>query len=95
MGYVVVVLAISFVLEGISFLRSIRQGRPAAALLERNLIGAVMTTSHPTLRAVVAEDFAALIGLSIAAVGLGAHQAPAVAGALLSLSAPDEPSLTE
>jgi hypothetical protein len=46
-GYVVVVLAISFVLEGISFLRSIRQGRPAAALLERNLIGAVMTTSHP------------------------------------------------
>jgi cation diffusion facilitator family transporter len=71
-GYVV--LAVSFALEGISFLRSIRQARPAAALLERDLIGAVMATSDPTLRAVFAEDFAALIGLSIAAVGLGAHQ---------------------
>jgi hypothetical protein len=36
---------------------------------------------------VFAEDSAALIGLVIAAVGL--------AGAVLSLSAPDEPALTE
>jgi cation diffusion facilitator family transporter len=71
-GYVV--LAVSFVLEGISFLRSIRQARPTAALLERDLIGAVMATSDPTLRAVFAEDSAALIGLTIATVGLGTHQ---------------------
>src|SRR6266568_8360981 len=71
-GYVV--LAISFVLEGISFLRSVRQARPTADLMERDLIGAVMATSDPTLRAVFAEDSAALIGLAIAAVGLGAHQ---------------------
>ena len=71
-GYVV--LAVSFVLEGISFLRSARQARSAAEFLERDLIGAVMATSDPTLRAVFAEDSAALIGLVIAAVGLGAHQ---------------------
>jgi cation diffusion facilitator family transporter len=71
-GYVV--LAVSFVLEGISLLRSLRQARRAAAFMERDLLGAVMATSDPTLRAVVAEDSAALIGLVIAAVGLGAHQ---------------------
>jgi cation diffusion facilitator family transporter len=71
-GYVV--LAVSFLLEGISFLRSVRQARPTAELMERDLIGAVMATSDPTLRAVFAEDSAALIGLAIAAVGLGAHQ---------------------
>jgi divalent metal cation (Fe/Co/Zn/Cd) transporter len=71
-GYVV--LAISFVLEGISFLRSVRQARPTAKSMERDLIGAVMATSDPTLRGVFAEDSAALIGLVIAAVGLGAHQ---------------------
>lgn len=71
-GYVV--LAVSFVLEGISFLRSVRQAQPAAELLQRDLIDAVMVTSDPTLRAVFAEDAAALVGLAIAAVGLGAHQ---------------------
>ena len=71
-GYVV--LAVSFVLEGISFLRSVRQARPTAELMERDLIGAVIGTSDPTLRAVFAEDSAALIGLIIAAFGLGAHQ---------------------
>jgi len=71
-GYVV--LAVSFVLEGISFLRSVRQARPTAALMKRDLIGAVMASSDPTLRAVFAEDSAALIGLAIATVGLGTHQ---------------------
>jgi cation diffusion facilitator family transporter len=72
-GYVV--LALSFVLEGISFLRSVHQARPAAALLGRDVIEEVMATSDPTLRAVFFEDSAALVGLVIAAVGLGAHQA--------------------
>ena len=71
-GYVV--LAVSFLLEGISFLRSVRQARPAAELLERDLIEQVMATSDPTLRAVFAEDAAALLGLVIAAVGLGAQE---------------------
>ncbi len=42
--------------------------------MQRDLIGAVIATSDPTLRAVFAEDSAVLTGLAIAAVGLGAHQ---------------------
>ncbi|MEV4410750.1 cation diffusion facilitator family transporter [Catellatospora sp. NPDC049609] len=71
-GYVV--LAVSFVLEGISFLQSARQARADARLLQRDLIEHVLATSDPTLRAVFAEDAAALIGLVLAAAGLAAHQ---------------------
>jgi cation diffusion facilitator family transporter len=72
-GYVV--LAVSFVLEGISFLQSVRQARPAAELMGRDVLEEVLATSDPTLRAVFAEDGAALAGLVIATVGLAAHQA--------------------
>src|SRR5215831_3031768 len=68
-GYVV--LAVSFVLEGISFLQSVRQARPEAESFQRDLIEHVLATSDPTLRAVFAEDSAALVGLVIAAAGLG------------------------
>ena len=71
-GYVV--LAVSFVLEGISFLQSVRQARSGARTLQRDLIEHVLATSDPTLRAVFAEDAAALAGLVIAAAGLVAHQ---------------------
>ena len=71
-GYVV--LALSFVLEGISFSQSIRQARPEAASFDRDLIEHVMVTSDPTLRAVFFEDAAALTGLVIAAAGLGLHE---------------------
>ena len=42
--------------------------------MQRDLIEHVLATSDPTLRAVFAEDSAALAGLVIAAAGLGAHQ---------------------
>jgi cation diffusion facilitator family transporter len=71
-GYVV--LAVSFVLEGISFLQSVRQARPEAESMQRDLIEHVLATSDPTLRAVFAEDSAALVGLVIAAAGLAAHE---------------------
>jgi len=71
-GYIV--LAISFVLEAVSFLRSVRQAKPEAESMQRDLLEHIMATSDPTLRAVFAEDSAALVGLVIAAVGLGAHQ---------------------
>src|SRR5215472_12701782 len=71
-GYVV--LAVSFVLEGVSFLQSIRQAKPEAESLQRDLIEHVLATSDPTLRAVFFEDSAALIGLVIAALGLAAHE---------------------
>src|ERR1700759_2167425 len=77
-GYVV--LAVSFLLEGISFLRSVRRAKPEAESMQRDLIEHVMTTSDPTLRAVFAEDSAALIGLVIAAAGLAAHQLTGSAG---------------
>jgi len=71
-GYVV--LAVSFVLEGLSFGQSVRQAGPEAESLDRDLIEHVLITSDPTLRGVFAEDSAALVGLLVAAAGLGAHQ---------------------
>ena len=71
-GYVV--LAVSFVLEGISFLQSIRQARPEAQSMQRDLIEHVLATSDPTLRAIFAEDAAALTGLVIATAGLATHE---------------------
>jgi cation diffusion facilitator family transporter len=72
-GYAV--LAVAFVLEGISFLQSVRQARSEATSLHRDLLEHVLATSDPTLRAVFAEDAAALTGLAIAAAGLAARQA--------------------
>jgi cation diffusion facilitator family transporter len=85
-GYLV--LAVSFVLEGVSFLQSVRQARPEAEARQLDLIEHVLATSDPTLRAVFAEDSAALTGLLIAAAGLGAHQltgspVPDAAGSIL------------
>ncbi len=71
-GYIV--LAVAFVLEGVSFLQSVRQARREAGSLQRDLIEHVLITSDPTLRAVFAEDAAALTGLLIAGAGLAAHQ---------------------
>jgi cation diffusion facilitator family transporter len=71
-GYIV--LAVSFVLEGTSLLQSLRQARPEARSMERDVLEHVLATSDPTLRAVFAEDSAALVGLVIAAVGLALHQ---------------------
>lgn len=71
-GYAV--LAVAFALEAISFGQSLRQAKPEAQTLQRDLIEHVLATSDPTLRAVFAEDAAALAGLLIAAAGLLAHQ---------------------
>lgn len=71
-GYVV--LAVAFVFEGTSLLQSLRQARAEAGRLHRDVLEHVMRTSDPTLRAVVFEDTAALVGLLIAGLGLLAHQ---------------------
>jgi cation diffusion facilitator family transporter len=72
-GYVV--LALAFVLDGTSLVQSILQAKGEAEAMERDVIEHVLATSDPTLRAVFAEDSAALIGVVIAAAGLGAQQA--------------------
>ena len=71
-GYAV--LAVSFLLEAVSFLRAVGQAGQAARALHRDLIEYIMATSDPTLRAVFAEDAAALVGLLLATAGLAAHQ---------------------
>jgi cation diffusion facilitator family transporter len=71
-GYIV--LAVSFILETVSFLQSVRQAKPEAESMQRDLLEHILATSDPTLRAVFAEDSAALVGLVIATVGLGLHQ---------------------
>ncbi|WP_441414180.1 cation diffusion facilitator family transporter [Arthrobacter sp. 2MCAF14] len=69
-----VVLAISFVLEGASFIQAFRQARTSARQLERRTLEQVLKSSDPTMRAVFAEDSAALIGLLIAFLGIFLHQ---------------------
>ena len=69
-----VVLAVSFVLEGISFTQAWRQARRAARHLNRPTLQHVVTSSNPTMRAVFAEDAAALVGLVIAFGGVLAHE---------------------
>jgi Co/Zn/Cd efflux system component len=69
------VLAISAVLEGVSFFQASRQVRREAARSDRAVFEHVLATSDPTVRAVFFEDAAALIGLAIAAIGVAAHQA--------------------
>lgn len=69
-----VVLAVSFVLEGVSFLRSVQQARREARAADRDVLRHVLATSDPTLRAVFAEDAAALVGLVVAFAGVLAHQ---------------------
>ena len=72
-GYVV--LAVSFVLEA-HLVPAVGPAGQAARResMQRDLIEHVLATSDPTLRAVFAEDSAALVGLVIAAAGLGAHE---------------------
>lgn len=70
-----VVLGVAFVLEGISFRQAFGQARAAAADLDRGLLEYVSTTSNSTLRAVFAEDAAALAGILIAVTGIALHQA--------------------
>jgi cation diffusion facilitator family transporter len=69
-----VVLAIAFVLEGLSFTQAMTQARRLAAVRDSSVTEFVLTTSNPTQRAVFFEDAAALIGIAIATAGIALHQ---------------------
>lgn len=70
-----VVLGIAFLLEGASFTQAIVQARRQAREADTSVVRLVLHTSNTTLRAVVAEDFAALIGLIVAATAIYVHLA--------------------
>ena len=86
-----VVLAVAFAAEGTSLLQSLTQARREAALWDGSTVDFLRHTSEPTLRAIVVEDAAALIGLGLAAVGLLLHEfaglknADAIAALLIGL----------
>jgi len=69
-----IVLGIAFVLEGTSFAQAIVQARRRARERDATLVNVVLNGSDSTLRAVVAEDFAALIGLLLAGGSIAVHQ---------------------
>jgi cation diffusion facilitator family transporter len=73
------VLGISFVLEGISFFQAFRQLRAEAHGLDRDLLEHALETSDPTVRAVFAEDAAALVGIVIATAAIALHEFTGVA----------------
>jgi cation diffusion facilitator family transporter len=68
------VLAVAFVLEGTSLLQSLRQLRRDARTYESDVLQYAFETSDPTVRAVFAEDSAALVGIVIAFLGILLHQ---------------------
>jgi cation diffusion facilitator family transporter len=72
LGYIV--LAVAAVFEGTSLVQSLRQARGEARIMQREVLDHVMQTSDPTLRAVVFEDSAAIVGIVIAALALGIHE---------------------
>ncbi|GAF57031.1 LOW QUALITY PROTEIN: putative membrane transport protein [Psychrobacter sp. JCM 18901] len=68
-----IVLAVAFVLEGISLIQAYRQSKKHGEALDISALGYVVDTSNPTLRGVFFEDLAAVIGLVIAAAAMGMH----------------------
>ncbi len=69
-----VVLGVAFLLEGASFFQASRQLKGEAGRWGLHPLSYINRTSNPTLRAVFFEDFAALLGLVIAGVGIALHQ---------------------
>ena len=73
-GIAYAVLAFSFLAEGSSLLRAYRQTRREAADKEQSHTGYVKESRDPTTKTVLLEDSAAVIGLVLAAAGVGLHQ---------------------
>lgn len=68
------VLALAAVLEGISFRQAARQMKGETARLRLSLQDYVRTPRDPAVNSVLLEDTAAIIGLGIAAAGVGLRQ---------------------
>lgn len=66
-----IVIAVSFAADGLSWLQSMRQARKQAGEYGLAVRAYLWRASDPVVRAVVVEDSAALVGLVLAAAGLG------------------------
>jgi cation diffusion facilitator family transporter len=71
-NYLVLVAAAG--LEGASLRQGMRQARAGAARRERSVSAHVRDPDDPTVKSVVVEDAAALIGLALAAAGVSLHE---------------------
>lgn len=74
-GLVIVysVLGVSFVFEGASWLKALRQLRSEAKEASEGTVDHLLTTAEPAAKTVAFEDTAALIGIVLAAVGVTLH----------------------
>jgi cation diffusion facilitator family transporter len=68
------VLAFAAVLEGTSLRQAARQMRRETTRARRSLASYLRTPRDPTVNSVLLEDSAAIVGLVIAAAGVGLHQ---------------------
>jgi cation diffusion facilitator family transporter len=69
------VLAVALVAEGTSWLRAVRQVRAEARRNGRGVLAEIRQSADPTVKTVVSEDSAAVVGILLAAIGLGMRQA--------------------
>ena len=67
------VLGVAFLAEGVSWLRALQQMPGAARTEERGLREHVRASKDPTVKTVLAEDSEALVGIVLAAAGIGLH----------------------
>jgi cation diffusion facilitator family transporter len=67
------VLAVSFLFEGTSWLRALRQAHGEAQQQGLSSVEHIRTMNDPTVKTVLFEDTAALIGILLAAVGVTLH----------------------
>ena len=69
-----IVLLVSVIAEGSSWLKSVHQLRGEADSLGRTFRQHLSLSTDPTVKTVFAEDTAAVIGLLLAGAGIGLHQ---------------------
>jgi cation diffusion facilitator family transporter len=67
------VLAISFVFEGVSWVRALLQVRRRAREANADTLEHLRVVDDPTLKTVVFEDSAALVGIVLATIGVTLH----------------------
>ena len=73
-GLVYGTLAFAFVAEGLSLIRAVRQTRADARTADKGWREYIRESTEPAAKTVLAEDTVAVIGVLIAAVGVGLHQ---------------------